>query len=82
MNLTALNTDRRPGRVAQRTPTARRTPNKRVRVIKKVRLMDGVWKFILWTEPETATYGTTGQGATLWNGGRAGTVDTPLVAPG
>ena len=46
MNFPALKPEQRPGRLPERTPTARRTPNKRVRIIKKVRLVDGVWKFI------------------------------------
>jgi integrase len=46
MNFPALQADQPPRRLPERAPTPRRTPNKRVRIIKKVRLMDGVWKFI------------------------------------
>jgi integrase/recombinase XerD len=46
MNFPALNADQHPGRPPESTPTGRRTPNKRVRIIKKVHLVDGVWKFI------------------------------------
>ena len=46
MNFPASKTEQRPGPLPEMTPTARRTPNKRVRIIKKLRLEDGVWKFI------------------------------------
>ena len=46
MNLLAFKTAQRPGHLPERTPTTRRSRNKRVRIIKKVRLVDGVWKFI------------------------------------
>ena len=46
MTLPPLKAERNPGRLPEHTPTARRTPNKRVRIIKKVRSADGIWKFI------------------------------------
>ena len=42
MNFPASKTEQRPGPLPERTPTVRRTPNKRVRIIKKLRLEDGV----------------------------------------
>jgi hypothetical protein len=45
MNFPILKIDQPPG-YPQRTQTTCRTPNKRVRIIKKVRLLDGVWKFV------------------------------------
>ena len=46
MTFPPLKTGQNPGHPSERTPTARWAPNKRVRIIKKVRLTDGVWKFI------------------------------------
>ena len=51
MDPPALKTARRPGRLPCSIPPARRTPNKRVRIIKKVRLVDGVWKFVFPDRP-------------------------------
>ena len=46
MNFAASKTAQRSRHALEPLPAARRTPNKRVRIIKKVRLVDGGWKFV------------------------------------
>jgi integrase len=46
MHFPTLRTEQHPRHLPEHIPTARRTPSKRVRIIKKVRLAGGVWKFI------------------------------------
>jgi len=46
MTFPPLEAERNPRHLTERAPTARRTPNKRVRIIKKVRSAEGIWKFI------------------------------------
>jgi integrase len=46
MDFPASKITQQPRRVREHAPTVRRPPNKRVRIIKKVRLAGGVWRFV------------------------------------